>query len=153
MSVTARPGRGEDGTAVGMREPDPMAATVAARIEDLYGQPLADLRTRAADTPPGMLSALLDALSDLQFAERRIDSERDRLRHLAHPERAIGRAEAGHILDCARRLADSVTVRDTQAQTLTAVLSSLHRVPTPGTQASPAVPAPPPLPVPTAPTR
>ncbi|MFF0448050.1 hypothetical protein ACFYT4_16845 [Streptomyces sp. NPDC004609] len=133
-----------------MSESDTTAVAVAARIEDLYGRPLADLRTRAADSPPGMLSALLGALSDLEFAERRIDFERDRLRQLSHPERTVGRAEAGHILDCARRLADSVTVRDTQAQTLTAVLSSLHRVPAPE---QPAVPAPPPLPVPTAPTR
>jgi hypothetical protein len=132
--------------------PEPTAATVTARIEDLYGQPLADLRAHSAGSPPGMLSALLDALADLEFAERRIDFERDRLRHLAHPDRAIGRFDTGHILDCARRLADAVTVRDTQAQTLTAVLGSLHRTPAPEL-APPAVPAPPPLPAPSAPTR
>ncbi|MFE4664562.1 hypothetical protein ACFRI7_11650 [Streptomyces sp. NPDC056716] len=135
--------------------PDQTASAIGTRIEDLYGRPLAELRAHAAATPPGMLSALLDGLSDLQFTERRIGFERDRLRQLADPERTIGRVDAGHVLDCARRLAEAVAGRDALAQTLTAVLGGLQRIPEP--EAPPPAPAPDPIPepprVPAAPTR
>ncbi|MFI1890250.1 hypothetical protein [Streptomyces jumonjinensis] len=137
-----------------MREPDPTAATIAARIEGLYGQPLGVLEAHSgADPHNSMLTALIGSLTDLQLAERSITFHRDRLLQLAHPERSIGSFDAGHMLDNARRISEAVAVRDAHAKTLSAVLQSLHRVPTPATETTPAVPAPPPLPAPAAPTR
>lgn len=136
-----------------MHEPGPTAATIATRIEDLYGQPLHVLEAHSTTTPHNsMLTALIGSLTDLQLAERSITFHRDRLLQLAHPERAIGSFDAGHLLDNARRISEAVAVRDAHAKTLSAVLQSLHRVPAPATETAP-VAAPPPLPVPSAPTR
>ncbi|KUO15201.1 hypothetical protein [Streptomyces dysideae] len=121
---------------------------IAGRIEDLYAKPLRDLETVAEANPDGsMLAALIGSLTDLQFAERNIAFQLQRLRELAHPERQIGPVEAVHILDCARRLADSVATRDAHTKTLNGVLASLHRVPDPEPEQGPApctavVPAP-----------
>lgn len=102
---------------------------IAGRIEDLYAKPLLDLEAIAEANPDGsMLAALIGSLTDLQFAERNIAFQLQRLRELAHPERQIGPVEAVHILDCARRLADSVATRDAHTKTLNGVLASLHRV-------------------------
>ncbi|MFD9077007.1 hypothetical protein ACFVZ2_44695, partial [Streptomyces lasiicapitis] len=60
-------------------------------------------------------------------------------------EREIGRFDAGHILDCARRIAESVATRDAYAKSTSAVLGGLRRVSAPDTQ-------PPSPPVPAAPT-
>ncbi len=133
------------------RLPDLTSTEIERRIEDLYGAPLADLEAHAQDHPPGMLAALLGSLNDLQFAERNIDFQMTRLRELTGPERVIGSFEAGHLLDCARRITESVAVRDAHSKATTAVLQSLHREPAPEDQApahtpvpaaSPAVPAP-----------
>ncbi|MFD7320619.1 hypothetical protein ACFV9D_05930 [Streptomyces sp. NPDC059875] len=117
---------------------------IAGRIEDLYGAPLADLEAHAQDQPPGMLSALLGGHHDLAFAEQSITFHCDRLAQLVNPERHIGAHEVSHVLDCARRLAEAIAVRDTQAKTLSAVLQSLGRVsrPQPSSAPAPAVPAP-----------
>ncbi|WP_405734932.1 hypothetical protein OG607_41460 [Streptomyces sp. NBC_01537] len=126
------------------------AQSVAERIEDLYGQPLAALEAHADANPRGsMLAALLGSHSDLHLAERTIDFQLQRLRQLAAPEREIGPYDAGHILDCARRIAQSVAVRDAHAKGMNAVLQSLHRVPAPDTH-PPAPSAPPAVPEPTA---
>ncbi|MFJ4689227.1 hypothetical protein [Streptomyces sp. NPDC088789] len=137
---------------------DLTAAALGTRIEELYGQPLHELHAYTAGTGPGMLSALLDALAHLQFAERRIDFERHRLRHHSDPESTVGRVEARHILDCAQRLAEAVSGRDALAQTLAAVLGGLQRTPDPEPETAPPAPAPEPVPappprVPAAPTR
>ncbi|MFJ4918466.1 hypothetical protein [Streptomyces sp. NPDC088725] len=121
---------------------------IVGRIEDLYAAPLADLESHAQDRPPGMLSALLGMHHDLALAERSIVFHRDRLAQLVHSERQIGGTEASHVLDCARRLAEAVAVRDVQAKAVSAVLQSLRRVPTPQPSsnplaATPAVAAPP----------
>ncbi len=118
-----------------------MSTEIAGRIEDLYGAPLADLEAHAQDQPPGMLSALLASHHDLAFAEQSIAFHRDRLTQLVHPERQIGAHEVSHVLDCARRLAEAVAVRDVQAKTVSAVLQSLGRVTQPA-PLSAAVPAP-----------
>ncbi|MFF3501162.1 hypothetical protein [Streptomyces sp. NPDC003247] len=118
----------------------------ARQIEDLYGAPLAALEAHAEDQPPGMLSALLAMRHDLAFAERSITFYRDRLIQLIHPERRIGTHEVSHVLDCARRLAEAVAIRDVQAQTVQAVLRSLGRVAPPEPAASPAPPSTPPVP-------
>ncbi|MEU5162328.1 hypothetical protein AB0G74_22360 [Streptomyces sp. NPDC020875] len=137
-----------------MREPDPTAATLATRIEELYGHPLRVLEAHSTTTPhTSMLAALIGSLTDLQLAERSITFHRDRLLQLAHPERSIGAFDAGHLLDNARRISEAVAVRDAHAKTLNAVLQSLHRAPAPATETPPALPAPPPLTVPSAPTR
>ncbi|PIM71821.1 hypothetical protein CTU88_14080 [Streptomyces sp. JV178] len=114
---------------------------IAARIEELYGASLSDLEAHAQDQPPGMLAALLGGHHTLDFAERSITVHRERLEQLVHLERQIGTFEVSHILDCARRLAEAVAVRDTQAATTRAVLQSLGRTDTPEPPA--AVPAPP----------
>ncbi|GAA2254723.1 hypothetical protein GCM10010232_49870 [Streptomyces amakusaensis] len=135
-----------------MREPDPTAATIAARIEMLYGQPLGVLEAHSGAGPHNsMLTALIGSLTDLRLAERTITFHRDRLLQLAHPERSIGSFDAGHLLDNARRISEAVAARDAHAKTLSAVLQSLHRVPVPATEAPPAAPAP--LPAPAAPAR
>ncbi|GGR35577.1 hypothetical protein [Streptomyces aurantiogriseus] len=126
--------------------PHPTSAEIAARIEELYGASLNDLDAHAKDHPPGMLAALLGSHDQLAFAEQSITVHRQRLQQLVHPERQIGTHEVSHILDCARRLAEAVAVRDTQAATTQAVLQSLGRTPAPQpptTSAPAAVPAPP----------
>lgn len=117
--------------------------TIAKRIEELYGQPLAELEALADNNPHGnILAALTNSHTELAFAERNIAFQKERLRELTSPEREIGRFEAGHILDCARRIADSVAARDAYAKSLGAVLGGLRRVPGPETQpAAPPVPA------------
>ncbi|MDX3523303.1 hypothetical protein [Streptomyces scabiei] len=129
-----------------MPEPHATAQTIAERIEDLYASPLADLEARAEANPEGsMLAALIISLTDLQLAERNIAFQLQRLRQLAQPGRKIGPLEAGHILDCARRLSASVATRDAHIKTLSGVLASLHRIPSTdvGPEAPPSVsPAP-----------
>ncbi|MFD7013942.1 hypothetical protein [Streptomyces sp. NPDC059928] len=114
---------------------------IAGRIEDLYGAPLADLEAQAQSS--GLLSALLGMHDDLALAERSIDFHRDHLARLIHPERQFGRHEVSHLLDGARRLAEAVAVRDSQAKSVSAVLQSLGRLPTPTSSApTPSRPAP-----------
>ncbi|MFG3282080.1 hypothetical protein [Streptomyces sp. NPDC048111] len=111
--------------------PHNLSQTIADRIEDLYGQPMAALETQADTHPRGsMLAALTNSYSDVQLAERNIAFQLQRLREFAQPEREIGKFEAGHLLDCARRIAESVASRDAHAKTASAVLAGLHRVPT-----------------------
>ncbi|AZK97063.1 MULTISPECIES: hypothetical protein [Streptomyces] len=126
----------------------PTARSLGERIESLYGRPLAELKDHADHHRSGgsMLAALLAGLTDLQLAERGITFHRDRLLHLARPDRTIGTFDAGHLLDNARRIGEAVAVRDAHARTLTAVLDSLR--PAPAAEAPAAVPAPPALPVP-----
>ncbi|GAU70720.1 hypothetical protein SSP35_22_00230 [Streptomyces sp. NBRC 110611] len=122
----------------------PSSAEIAARIEDLYGAPLADLEAHAQDKPPGMLAALLGMHHSLAVAERSIAVQRDRLAQLVHPDRQIGTHQVSHVLDCARRLAEAVAVRDVQTKTVCAVLKSLGRVSSPQSSPAPvpAVPSP-----------
>ncbi|WP_437053440.1 hypothetical protein [Streptomyces sp. enrichment culture] len=124
--------------------PHPTSTEIAGRIEELYGATLADLEAHAQDQPPGMLAALLGSHHDLAFAERSIAFHRERLAQLVEPEREIGTHEVSHVLDCARRLAEAVAVRDAQAKTASAVLHSLVRVRPP--EPSTALPAMPPAP-------
>ncbi|MGW7423593.1 hypothetical protein ACWGJB_26755 [Streptomyces sp. NPDC054813] len=136
--------------------PQPTSAEIAARIEELYGAALTDLQAHAQDQPPGMLAALLGSHDQLALAEQSITVYRERLEQFVHPERQIGTHEVSHILDCARRLAEAVAVRDTQAVTTQAVLQSLGRAPSPQpptTGAPAAVPAPPVPTVSAAPSR
>ncbi|MFF4822717.1 hypothetical protein ACWDAO_01855 [Streptomyces sp. NPDC001212] len=128
----------------------PTAAEIAARIEDLYGAELPSLEAHAQDQAPGMLAALLGSHHTLAFAEQSITVHRERLQHLTHPERQIGAHEVSHILDCARRLAEAVAVRDTQASTTDAVLRSLGRTPAPEPPTTSAAAPVPPPPVPAA---
>ncbi|MFH8991406.1 hypothetical protein [Streptomyces sp. NPDC017940] len=124
--------------------PHTTSQAIAERIEDLYGQPIAALEAHAGTHPTGtMLAALTSSHTDLQLAERNITFQLQRLRELAHPEREIGKFEAGHLLDCARRIAESVATRDAHAKTVSAVLVGLHRVPAAPSppSAAPAVPA------------
>ncbi|MEU1329521.1 hypothetical protein [Streptomyces sp. NPDC005865] len=114
--------------------PHSTSETIGERIENLYGQPMAALEAHAETNPTGtMLAALTSSHSDLELAERTIAFQLQRLRELASPERQIGTFEAGHLLDCARRIAESVATRDAHAKTVSAVLSSLHRTPAPPT--------------------
>ncbi|MET9013931.1 hypothetical protein ABZX74_23880 [Streptomyces olivaceoviridis] len=106
----------------------PTSAEIAGRIEDLYGAPLAALASHVQDQPSGILSALLGLHDTLAFAERSIAVHRERLTQLVHTDRHISTYEVPHVLDCARRLAEAVAVRDTQAVTASAVLHSLVRV-------------------------
>ncbi|NGO42920.1 hypothetical protein [Streptomyces ureilyticus] len=129
--------------------PQTTSAEIAARIEELYGASLTDLEAHAQDQPPGMLAALLHSHDRLAFAEQSITVHRRRLEQLAHPERQIGTHDVSHILDCARRLAEAVAVRDTQAATTHAVLQSLGRTPAPQPPIAGAPAAVPALPVPT----
>ncbi|MFF4363444.1 hypothetical protein [Streptomyces sp. NPDC001604] len=115
---------------------------VAQRIEALFGQPLAELEALAAATPETtLLGALTGTHSDLTLAERNIAFQVQRLRELTAPEREIGPFDAGHILDCARRLAESVAARDAYAKSTSAVLGGLRRVSAPDTH-PPAAPVP-----------
>ena len=119
---------------------------VAQRIEALYGQPLAELEALADATPETtLLAALTGGHSDLVLTERNIAFHLQRLRELTAPEREIGPFAAGHILDCARRIAESVAARDAYANSISAVLGGLRRVSAPDTHTSAA-------PVPAAPT-
>lgn len=116
---------------------------IAEHIESLYGRPRAELEAHAESTThPNMLSALLAANSAIEFAETDISFQLQRLRKLVDPEREVGRHDAGHIFDCARRIGEAVAVRDTQARHVSAVLKSLHRTPAPET--TPVTPAAPP---------
>jgi hypothetical protein len=127
--------------------PHPTSTEIAARIEKLYGAALNDLEAHAQNQPTGMLAALLSSHDQLAFAEQSIAFHRERLQQLIHPQRQIGAHEVSHILDCGRRLAEAVAIRDSQAATTQAVLQSLGRTPapTPPTASVPAaVPAPPP---------
>ncbi|MFD3589745.1 hypothetical protein [Streptomyces sp. NPDC058683] len=128
---------------------------IAGRIEDLYGAPLADLATHAQNLPPGMLSALLGLHHGLALAEQSIAIHRDRLAQLVDGEQQIGTHEVSHVLDCARRLAEAVAIRDVQAATGLAVLQSLGRVtaPEPSPAPAPAMPAPPAVAASAAPSR
>ncbi|MCC2275540.1 hypothetical protein LKL35_08905 [Streptomyces sp. ET3-23] len=136
-----------------------ISTEIAGRIEDLYGAPLAVLEAHAQGQPPGMLAALLAGHHDLAFAEQSITFHRERLAQLVHPERQIGVHEVSHVLECARRLAEAVAIRDVQAKTVSAVLHSLGRVegpepsPAPAPAAAAAVPTPPVRATSAAPTR
>ncbi|MET9544212.1 hypothetical protein ABZY36_02725 [Streptomyces sp. NPDC006627] len=122
--------------------PHTTSETIAARIENLYGQPIDALEAHAETHPTGtMLAALTSSHSDLQLAERNITFQLQRLRELLHPEREIGKFEAGHLLDCARRIAESVATRDAHAKTVSAVLASLHRTPARSTAAGTPAPS------------
>ncbi|MFF2567312.1 hypothetical protein [Streptomyces sp. NPDC058084] len=125
--------------------PDLTSTEIAGRIEDLYGAPLGVLASHAQDLPPGMLSAVLGMHDDVAHAERSIAFHRDRLAQLVHPERQIGGHEVSHVLDCSRRIAEAVAVRDVQSKAALAVLQSLGPVsaPQPSPGPVPAVPAPP----------
>ncbi|MEU7086840.1 hypothetical protein [Streptomyces achromogenes] len=106
----------------------PTSTEIAGRIEDLYGAPLATLEAHAQDQSAGILTALLGLHNTLALAEHSITVHRERLAQLIHPERDISAHEMVHVLDCARRLAEAVAVRDTQADTASAVLQSLVRI-------------------------
>ncbi|MFF3088665.1 hypothetical protein ACFVRB_26995 [Streptomyces nojiriensis] len=126
--------------------PHTTSRQIADHIESLYGRPRAELEAHAdATTHPNMLSAVLAAHAAVEFAERDLAFQLQRLRQLINPEREVGRFDAGHIHDCARRIGEAVAVRDTQARHVTAVLQSLHRVPAPetapATTATPLAPA------------
>lgn len=123
--------------------PDFTSTEITRRIEELYGAPLAALQAHAQDQPPGMLAALLGMHDALALAERSITVHRDRLTQLLCAERQIGAHEVSHVLDGARRLAEAVAVRDTQAASAHAVLHSLTRVPTPGPPPATTAPTPP----------
>ncbi|MFF1535239.1 hypothetical protein [[Kitasatospora] papulosa] len=132
-----------------MPQPDDSAHAVsqiiAQRIEALYGQPLAELQALADAPESTLLAALTGNHSALAFAERNIAFQLERLRELTSPDREIGQFDAGHILDCARRIAESVATRDAYAKSTGAVLGGLRRATAPDTQ-------PPAPPVPAAPT-
>ncbi|MEU6148034.1 hypothetical protein ABZ848_47835 [Streptomyces sp. NPDC047081] len=133
-----------------MHQTDPAHAVsdlIAQRIETLYGQPLAELEVLADSTPDTtLLAALTSSHSNLVLAERTIAFQLERLRELAAPDREIGRYAAGHILDCARRIAESVATRDACAKSTGAVLAGLRRAPAlesrPAIPSAPATPAP-----------
>jgi hypothetical protein len=135
--------------------PVPATATdIARRIEDLYAAPLQELRVRAADRPPGMLSALLDVQTALDRAELGIAACCARFADLVRPDRPIGPHEVSHLLDAGRRLAEAVAVRDVTAATASAVLQSLGRVPqTPPPAPDPGLPPPSPVPAAAGPSR
>lgn len=119
-----------------MPQPDAVHAIseiIAERIEALYGQPLDELEASADSTPDAtLLAALTGSHSDLVLAERTIAFQAERLRELTAPELEIGRYTAGHILDCARRIAESVAIRRACAKNTGAVLAGLRRAPAPG---------------------
>ncbi|MBC9719236.1 hypothetical protein H9Y04_42665 [Streptomyces sp. TRM66268-LWL] len=122
--------------------PHAVSQLVAQRIEALYGQPLAELEAIAeASSETTLLAALTGTHSDLALAERNIAFQLQRLRELTAPDREIGPFAAGHILDCARRIAESVATRDAYAKSTSAVLGGLRRVSAPDTH-PPAAPLP-----------
>ncbi|WP_406439059.1 hypothetical protein OHB14_51625 [Streptomyces sp. NBC_01613] len=129
-----------------MPQPDAAAHAIseiiAQRIEALFGQPLAELEALADSTSDAtLLAALTGSHGDLVLAERNIAFQLERLRELTAPEREIGRFAAGHIVDCARRIAESVATRDAYAKSTGAVLAGLRRASAPDTQ-SPVPPVP-----------
>ncbi|OKJ72257.1 hypothetical protein [Streptomyces sp. CB02460] len=129
-----------------MPQPDDPAhavsQTVAQRIEALYGQPLAELEALADVPESTLLAALTSNHSALAFAERNIAFQLRRLRELTAPNGEIGQSDAVHILDCARRIAESVATRDAYAKSTGAVLGGLRRATSPDTQRpAPPVPA------------
>jgi hypothetical protein len=125
------------------------ASDVAARVEALYGRPLDQLHAHVQTTERStMLAALLAIHAALDLAERSIDFQLRRLRQLAALDGDIGAFDAGHILDCARRLAESIAARDAHGNGVTAVLQSLHRVPAPDPASTPTPAAPQPAPQP-----
>lgn len=133
----------------------PTSVEIASRIEELYGAPLSDLDAHARQQPPGMLRALLDGYQRLTLAELSIRDTRRRVRQLLHESRPLGPPEVSHLLDAARRLAEAVAVRDAQAATAAAVLSSLGRAAATSPNTSPDTapntsPTPSPAPVPIA---
>ncbi|AUH40505.1 hypothetical protein [Streptomyces sp. CMB-StM0423] len=107
---------------------DLTAAGIAGRIEDLYGEPLADLKAHPEARRPGMLAALLGMHQALADAEHSITFHRDYLTRLLQPGRRLGPHEVSHLLDGTRRLAEAVAVHDVQAASAAAVLQSLTRV-------------------------
>ncbi|MFI9210244.1 hypothetical protein ACIGW7_19165 [Streptomyces sp. NPDC053253] len=108
--------------------PHPVSDQLTEGIEALFGRSRADLDAHTATTDrPTMLAALLDALATVELAEKNIEFQRERLLQLASPGRDIGPAAAGHLLDCSRRIAESVATRDAQARLATAVIQSLYR--------------------------
>lgn len=113
--------------------PDNASTEIAARIEELYGSALSDLKAYAQGQPPGMLAALLDAHSRLVLAEQSITVHSRRLQQLAQREQAITAPETSHLVDCTRRLAEAVAVRDCHTATTRAVLQGLCRAPAPET--------------------
>ncbi|WP_217550075.1 hypothetical protein [Streptomyces sp. GbtcB6] len=129
----------------------PVSEIITQRIEALFGQSLAELEALADSTPDAtLLAALTGSHSDLVLAERTIAFQLERLRELTSPEREIGRLAAGHILDCARRIAEAVATRDALAKNTAAVLAGLRRAPAP--DPDPAMPPAPAAPAP-APSR
>ncbi|MFI8103448.1 hypothetical protein [Streptomyces sp. NPDC086023] len=120
--------------------PDPYAASRAAgdRIESLYGRPVTEL---AAGAEPGtMRYALLNAFDALRHADHGVVFYAEQLHRLTAAGRTFEAADAGHILDAARRLAHAVTARDAHNKVLGDVLQSLHRVPEPAPATPPALP-------------
>ncbi|MFG3348689.1 hypothetical protein ACGF1Z_26975 [Streptomyces sp. NPDC048018] len=111
--------------------PHPVTDQLAERLESLYGRSRAELAAISSTERPNMLATLLDALAGIELAEKNIEFQRERLLQLAAPDRDIGPATAGHLLDCSRRIAESAATRDTQARFATAVMQSLHRAPAP----------------------
>ncbi|MFC8269437.1 hypothetical protein ACFUIZ_27515 [Streptomyces cinereoruber] len=120
--------------------PDPYAASRAAgdRIATLYGRPVTELAVGAE--PGTMRYALLNAFDALQHADRGVAFYAEQLHRLTAPGSTFEAADAGHIIDAARRLAHAVTARDAHDQVLGDVLQSLHRVPEPAPVTPPAVP-------------
>ncbi|MGW0711736.1 hypothetical protein ACWD4G_38260 [Streptomyces sp. NPDC002643] len=118
-----------------MSQPDtahPVSEIIAQRIEALFGQPITELEALADHAPDAtLLAALTGGHSDLVLAERTIAFQLARLRELTAPDREIGRFAAGHILDCARRIAEAVATRDACAKNTGAVLAGLRRAPAP----------------------
>ncbi|WP_318209503.1 MULTISPECIES: hypothetical protein [unclassified Streptomyces] len=108
--------------------PHPVSDQLAERIESLFGHSRDDLDAHNATTDrPTMLAALLDGLATIEQAEKNIEFQRERLVELAAPGRDIGPAAAGHLLDCSRRIAESVATRDAQTRFAAAVIQSLYR--------------------------
>ncbi|MFD6246424.1 hypothetical protein [Streptomyces roseolus] len=111
--------------------PHPVTDQLTTRLESLFGRPRAELAAIASTERPNMLATLLDALADVELAEKNIEFQRERLLQLADPARDIGPAAAGHLQDCSRRIAESVATRDTKGHFASAVMQSLHRAPAP----------------------
>lgn len=122
--------------------PHPVADQLAERIESLYGRPRAELAGIATTDRPNMLVTLLDALTTVELAEKNIQFQRERLLQLADQGRDIGPATPGHLLDCSRRIAESVATRDNQARFASAVIQSLYRAPAPAATPVAQTPAP-----------
>ncbi|SEO73882.1 hypothetical protein [Actinacidiphila rubida] len=85
-----------------------------------------------------MIGAVLRLHSDIEFAERSIDSLRGRLRSLTISPQAIDEPNARDLLDSAQRLALAVTARNAHLAAATAVLDGLRRREPPPAPALPA---------------